>query len=68
MVCELCGTEFEKGDAACGAGCPLSGGCGLVCCPACGYQAVDASSSLTVRLARRAWQALSLRPRAEDRR
>lgn len=61
MRCELCGTEFEKDEALCHAGCPLSDSCSVVCCPACGYQAIDESSSVTVRLARRAWAVLRTR-------
>jgi predicted Zn-ribbon and HTH transcriptional regulator len=37
--CQLCGFEFEEGQAAGGcAACSLRGGCGLIRCPNCGYE------------------------------
>lgn len=44
MKCSMCGAEFEV-DAASRScnGCPLVGNCGLVRCPACGYDNVPES-------------------------
>lgn len=61
MRCDLCGAVFEKDERSCHAGCPLSASCGVVCCPSCGYQSIDQSSSATVRLVQRAWDALRTR-------
>lgn len=36
-TCALCGARVTADDQACGS-CPLSCGCGLACCPSCGYQ------------------------------
>jgi rubredoxin len=39
IECGMCGHEFTREEgAACQAGCPVSKGCGLVTCPACGYE------------------------------
>lgn len=41
VTCLLCGHSFDPaGSVACGA-CPLSPGCRVTCCPACGYSWVD---------------------------
>ena len=37
FTCGLCGEVFTHGGQVCGA-CPISNGCDLVKCPACGYQ------------------------------
>ncbi len=39
MKCAFCGLEFEPGEAeqSC-SGCPLTGNCGLIRCPRCGYE------------------------------
>lgn len=42
MKCGFCGYEFDEGDEgvkAC-SGCPMSGRCGKVKCPRCGYENV----------------------------
>ena len=37
--CGMCGHAFTREEAAkCKAGCPMAEGCGLVTCPACGYE------------------------------
>jgi hypothetical protein len=37
--CGMCGHSFTKQEgAACRSGCPVAGGCGMVTCPACGYE------------------------------
>jgi uncharacterized CHY-type Zn-finger protein len=39
IECGMCAHEFTREEgAACQAGCPISKGCGLVACPACGYE------------------------------
>lgn len=40
MKCTMCGYRFEQkaGQAAC-KNCPMAGGCDLVCCPNCGFEA-----------------------------
>ena len=45
MHCQLCGYEFEVTSLACHSNCPLGSHCNLICCPHCGYQAVDESKS-----------------------
>ena len=39
MKCTMCGYQFaqKSGKAACKS-CPLSTGCGMVCCPNCGFE------------------------------
>lgn len=39
MKCQLCGLEFkeEEGQLAC-RGCHMTGPCGLIKCPNCGYE------------------------------
>jgi hypothetical protein len=54
MKCALCGHEFTPDEARCSPACPLAGGCPVVCCPRCGYQTLDESRSVLVRLARKA--------------
>lgn len=48
MTCELCAYEFVP-DESCHTGCPMSSGCTLICCPNCGYQAVDQERSILAR-------------------
>ena len=38
VICPLCGFEFERGDALCAHGCPLSSLCDLTRCPSCDYE------------------------------
>lgn len=54
-TCELCGFDFDAGDLNCHGGCPLGSKCSLICCPNCGYQAVDESRSMTARMVQRLW-------------
>ena len=54
MKCALCGHAFDADDVRCSPACPLAGGCPVVCCPRCGYQTLDESRSVLVRLARKA--------------
>ena len=35
--CALCGAEFDARSQGCRPGCPMGHGCGMVCCPRCGY-------------------------------
>ncbi len=35
--CPLCGVEFDAEGQGCRPSCPMSRGCRVVCCPACGY-------------------------------
>ena len=57
VTCELCGQTYDNTAAACHSGCPLASltGCGLLCCPHCGYQAVDERKSKVAQLLRRLW-------------
>jgi Fe2+ transport system protein FeoA len=50
VSCSLCGHAFRPAGLACHAGCPLGERCGLICCPNCGYETIDGSSSRLVRL------------------
>ncbi len=43
--CPLCGHGFDRGVEMCG-GCPMHGGCGTLCCPACGYSYAERSATL----------------------
>lgn len=62
LTCPMCGTRFVPRSGGACAGCPLNGGCRLLaCCPACGYEVVDARES---RLAR--WVGRLLRPASPD--
>lgn len=51
VACPLCGTVFDSAALAGCQSCPLQSGCSTVCCPACGYQTIDAGSSALARLA-----------------
>ncbi len=48
MKCPLCGYEFDESELGCEAECPLSTDCQMVCCPHCGFQGIDPSSSAVV--------------------
>ncbi|HKF41680.1 MAG TPA: hypothetical protein VKG01_01140 [Thermoanaerobaculia bacterium] len=50
FTCGLCGEVFTHGGQVCSA-CPMSNGCDLVKCPACGYQ-FPRSSRLADAIAR----------------
>jgi hypothetical protein len=43
LTCPLCGAPVNPGEAACGA-CPMSRGCGMICCARCGYRFVERSA------------------------
>jgi hypothetical protein len=47
--CGMCGHSFTKQEgAACRSGCPVAGGCGMVTCPACGYEFPPESKLLSL--------------------
>jgi hypothetical protein len=52
VTCALCGCEYDPTALSCQGRCPLAGpnGCGLICCPRCGYQTVDERRSAVARL------------------
>jgi hypothetical protein len=59
--CGMCGHSFTQQEgAACRSGCPVAGGCGMVTCPACGYEFPPESKLLTLitNLVRRRPQAV----------
>ena len=68
MKCGLCGYEFTEQEGSCNPACPFVGGCSVVCCPSCGYQAPDESRSTLLRLARKAREIVGRRwaPREVD--
>jgi hypothetical protein len=35
--CPLCSAEFDAEGQGCRPSCPMSAGCRVLCCPACGY-------------------------------
>jgi hypothetical protein len=53
MTCQLCGYTFDATQMSCHASCALHSYCKIVCCPNCGYQAVDESRSRLAHGARR---------------
>lgn len=62
MRCELCSYEFDETQMACHTSCAFNQGCGIICCPNCGYQVADESKSRMARLVRR-WIARASGPR-----
>ncbi len=53
LACTLCGHRFDPAaNPACG-GCPLSSGCLMACCPACGFSMADPSRSRLARAYRK---------------
>lgn len=53
LTCPICGHIFDpQSNRACQS-CPFQKGCELVCCPACGFEMVDASQSTLARIASR---------------
>jgi hypothetical protein len=47
--CGMCGHAFTQQEgAACRSGCPVAGGCGMVTCPACGYEFPPQSKLFTL--------------------
>ncbi len=67
VTCTLCGRPFDETVLSCLGRCPLAGpnGCGLVCCPHCGYQMVDERRSAAARLVLRLWPAKPAATRPE---
>lgn len=49
MRCAMCSYEFDATALSCHASCPLSKGCGVVCCPNCGYSTIDPARSRLTR-------------------
>lgn len=45
VVCPLCGFGFDPSAKAACQACPIAPGCGLTCCPACGYSWVEPGGS-----------------------
>lgn len=50
MRCAMCGHRFDPKEHSSCESCPLSSGCQLTCCPACGYETVDVERSSLARL------------------
>jgi hypothetical protein len=49
IACGMCGHAFTQQEgAACRSGCPVAGGCGMVTCPACGYEFPPQSKLFTL--------------------
>jgi predicted Zn-ribbon and HTH transcriptional regulator len=65
MKCELCGFEFDERTLVCHVRCPMAAGCAIICCPNCGYQAVDARQSQAAHWLERMRAALARRPKQE---
>ena len=53
LTCTMCGETFDPAAHTTCQSCPLQKGCTLVCCPTCGFEMVDVSQSLLVRLVSR---------------
>ncbi len=66
MRCRLCGFEFDAEGMACHTECPLGPRCSLICCPNCGFQAVDEAKSGLARAVRRLWPSRRERPPGRD--
>lgn len=49
LLCPLCGHRFEAAGAAGCEACPLSPGCQITCCPACGYSWVEPEQTVIGR-------------------
>ena len=45
--CSMCGMEFERTNAKCEHGCPITKHCNLVRCPSCGYEFPGEAQSLS---------------------
>ena len=46
LKCALCGAEFDIHTQGCHPACPMGSGCGMVCCPRCGYGVPQAERGL----------------------
>lgn len=51
ITCTMCGLRFDPTEQIACQGCPVQGGCQLICCPDCGFETVDPSRSRLARLA-----------------
>ena len=51
--CAMCGYEFDAAELVCHSACPLAGHCLVICCPRCGYGAVDPGRARLTRLVAR---------------
>lgn len=58
ITCSLCGTTFDPTENQRCQSCPLHQSCQLVCCPACGYEAVVVEKSALANLTQRVFQIL----------
>jgi len=52
-TCPLCQTRFDAEGQGCRPSCPMSKGCKVLCCPACGYSFPQEESGLAGKL--RGW-------------
>jgi hypothetical protein len=50
MRCLLCSFDFDPESAECRPGCPMSGGCNVLCCPRCGHSAPRRETGLAALL------------------
>ena len=53
LTCALCGFSFDPSGHGCSPSCPMSKGCGMICCPRCRYSFPQEERGLA-RLLRRA--------------
>lgn len=53
ITCGFCGQPFDPDEQDTCSACPLHTGCGLVRCPACGFETVDPRRSTLAKWARR---------------
>lgn len=53
MHCPLCGYEFDETAMSCHSSCAFNQGCGIICCPNCGYQVADEGKSRLAAALRR---------------
>lgn len=58
ITCPMCGFHFDPAVNRSCTSCPLQPGCQLVCCPNCGYEAVDPDRSTLARTANRLFRKL----------
>lgn len=49
VVCSMCGYRYSLAENSTCRACPLNPGCGLACCPMCGFESIDPSQSSLVR-------------------
>jgi Fe2+ transport system protein FeoA len=53
MRCQLCGYEFDETAMSCHSSCAFNEACAVICCPNCGYQAVDEQKTRVATVLRR---------------